>query len=96
MPPFVAPPHTALPSLPHNGRGHDGCLGIFIVPSLSYGARIFNNGIAFDDRWHDEQDASALLVQNALSECWDRMKGRHDSSTEGGMERRVTSMKALN
>jgi hypothetical protein len=86
----------ALPSSPRNGRGHDGCPGVFIAPSLSYGERIFDDGIAFDDRRRDEQDASARLVRNALSEFWDGMKGRHDSSTEGGTGRRVASMKALN
>jgi hypothetical protein len=86
----------ALPASPRNGRGHDGCPGVFIAPSSSYGARIFEDGIAFDNRRHDEQDASARLVRNALLECWDGMKCRHDSSTEGGMGRRVAAMKALN
>jgi hypothetical protein len=49
----------ALPLLPRNGRGHNGCPGVFIAPSSLYGARIFNDGIAFDNQWHDEQDASA-------------------------------------
>ncbi len=79
----------ALLSLPCNGHGHDSCPGIFIAPLLFYGVHIFDNGIAFDNRWCDEQDASARLVWNALSECWDGMKGRHDSSTEGVMGRRV-------
>jgi hypothetical protein len=96
MPPFVVPPYTVLPLLPHNGHGHDGCPSVFIAPSLSYGVHIFDNGIAFDNQWRNKQDASRLLVWNALSECRDGMKGRHDSSTEGSMGRRVTSMKALN
>jgi hypothetical protein len=86
----------ALPLLPCNGHSHDGCPGVFIAPSSLYGARIFNDGIAFDNRRCNEQDASAQLVRNTLSKCWDGMKGWHDSSTEGGTERRVTSMKALN
>ncbi len=85
-----------LPLSPHNGCSHDSCPGVFIVLLSLYGTRIFNDGIAFDDRWRNEQDASAQLIQNTLSECWDRMKGQHDSSTEGGMGRRVASMKALN
>jgi hypothetical protein len=86
----------ALPLSPRNGRGHNGCPGIFIVPSSLYGALIFDDGIAFDNRRCDEQDASARLVRITLSKCWNGMKGRHDRSTEGGMGRRVTSMKALN
>jgi hypothetical protein len=86
----------ALPLSPRNGRGHDGCPGIFIAPLSLYGARIFDDGIAFDNRRRNKQDARARLVQNTLSKCWDGMKGRHDSSTEGGTGRRVTSMKALN
>jgi hypothetical protein len=82
--------------LPRNGRGHDGCPSVFIAPSSLYGARIFNDGIAFDNRWCNEQDTSTRLVWNMLSKCWDGMKGRHNSSTESGMGRRVTSMKALN
>jgi hypothetical protein len=39
----------ALPLSPRNGRGHNGCLGIFIAPLSLYGARIFNNGIAFNN-----------------------------------------------
>jgi hypothetical protein len=39
----------ALPSSPCKGRGHNGCPGIFIAPSLLYGACIFDDGIAFDD-----------------------------------------------
>jgi hypothetical protein len=39
----------ALPLLPRNGRGHNGCPGIFIAPLLSYGARIFNDGITFNN-----------------------------------------------
>jgi hypothetical protein len=39
----------ALPLLPCNRRGHDGCPGVFIAPSLLYGVRIFDNGIAFND-----------------------------------------------
>jgi hypothetical protein len=81
---------------PRNGRSHNSCPGIFIVPLFSYCACIFDNGIAFDNQRRDEQDASVRLVQNALSECWDGMKGRQDSSTEGGTGRRITSMKALN
>jgi hypothetical protein len=86
----------ASPLLPRIGCGHDDCPGIFIAPSSLYGACIFNNGIAFDNRQRNEQDASAQLVQITLSKCWNGMKGRHDSSTEGGTGRRVTSMKALN
>jgi hypothetical protein len=85
-----------LPLLPRIGRGHDGCPGIFITLLSLYGARMFNNGIAFDNRRRNEQDASAQLVWNTLSKCWNGMKGRHDSSTEGGTGRRVKSMKALN
>jgi hypothetical protein len=86
----------ALSLSPRNGLGHDGCPSIFIAPSSLYGASIFNDGIAFNNQWRDEQDASARLVRNTLSKCWNGMKGRHDSSTEGGTGRRVTSMKALN
>jgi hypothetical protein len=85
-----------LPLSPRNGRGQDGCPGVFITPSSLYGARIFNDGIAFDNRRRDKQDARARLIWNTLSKCWDGMKGRHDSSSEGGTGRRVTSMKALN
>ncbi len=85
-----------LPLLPRNGRGHDGCPGVFIAPLSLNGARIFDDGIAFNNQRRDKQDARARLVWNTLSKCWDGMKGRHDSSTEGGMGRRVTSMKALN
>ncbi len=85
-----------LPLLPRIGCGHDSCPGILIVPSSLYGARIFDDGIAFNNRRRDKQDASARLVRNMLSKCWNRMKGQHDSSTEGGTGRRVTSMKALN
>ncbi len=81
---------------PHNEHGHDGRPSVFVVPSPLYGARIFDNGIAFDNQRRDEQDASAQLVRNTLSKCWNGMKGRHNSSTEGGTGRRVTSMKALN
>jgi hypothetical protein len=86
----------ALPLLPRNGCGHDGCPGVFMPPLSLYGARIFNDGIAFDNRPRNEQDASARLVRNTLSKCWNGMKGRHDSSTEGSMGRRVAPMKALN
>jgi hypothetical protein len=82
--------------LPRNRRGHNGCPGIFIAPLSLYGARIFDNGIAFDNQRRNKQDASARLVRNMLFKCWDRMKGQHNSSTEGGTEWRVTSMKALN
>jgi hypothetical protein len=85
-----------LPLSPRIRRGHDGCPGVFIVPLSLYGARIFDDCIAFNNRWRNEQDASARLVWNLLSKCWNGMKGRHDSSTEGGTGRRVTSMKALN
>jgi hypothetical protein len=81
---------------PRNGRGHNGCPGVFIAPSSLYGACIFDDGITFDNQRRDKQDVRARLVRNTLSKCWDRMKVRHDSSTEGGMRRRVTSMKALN
>jgi hypothetical protein len=37
----------ALPLLPCNGCGHDGCPGVFIAPLSLYGARIFGDGIAF-------------------------------------------------
>jgi hypothetical protein len=40
----------ALPLSPCNGRGHDGCLSIFIVLLSLYGVCIFNDGIAFDNR----------------------------------------------
>jgi hypothetical protein len=70
------------------------CLSIFML-SLSYCTAPLNDGIAFDNRRRDEQDVSARLVRNTLSKCWDGMKGRHYSSTEGGMGRRVTSMNAL-
>jgi hypothetical protein len=86
----------ALPLSPRNGCGRDGCPGIFIAPLSLYGARIFDDSIAFDNQRRDTQDARARLVRNMLSKCWDGMKGRHDSSTEGGTGRRVTSMKALN
>ncbi len=79
---------------PCNECDHDGCPGVFIVPLSLYGTHIFNNGIAFDNQQHDEQDASTR--QNTQSKCWNGMKGRHNSSTEGGTGRRVTSMKALN
>jgi hypothetical protein len=39
----------ALPSSPRNGRNHYGCPGIFVAPLSLHGARIFGNGIAFDD-----------------------------------------------
>jgi hypothetical protein len=39
----------ALPLSPRNGRGHDGCPGVFIALSSLYGARIFDDGIAFDN-----------------------------------------------
>jgi hypothetical protein len=81
---------------PHNGRGQDGCPGVFIALSSLYGARIFNDGIAFDNQWCDGQDASAGLVRNTLSKCWNGMKDRHNSSTEGGTGRRVALIKALN
>jgi hypothetical protein len=86
----------ALPLLPRNGCSHNGCPGVFIVPLSLYGARIFDDGIAFDNRRRNKQDARARLVRNTLSKCWDGMKGRHNSSTEGSTGRRVTSMKALN
>ncbi len=86
----------ALPLSPCNGCGQDGCPGIFIMPLSLCGMRIFNDGIAFDNRRCDKQDARAQLVWNALSKCWDGMKGRHNSSTESSMGRRVTSMKTLN
>jgi hypothetical protein len=86
----------ALPLMPCIGRGHDGCPGVFIAPLSLYGTCIFNNGIAFDNQRCDKQDASARLVQNTLSKCWNGMKGRHNSSTEGSTGRRVTSTKALN
>jgi hypothetical protein len=70
-------------------------LSLFML-SLSYRAAPLDDGIAFDNQRCDEQDASAQLVRNTLSKCWDGMRGRHDSSTEGGTGRRVTSMKALN
>jgi hypothetical protein len=85
-----------LPLLPCNGRGHNSCPGVFIAPLSLYGVCIFNDGIAFDNQQRNEQDASARLVWNTLSKCWDGMKGRHNSSTEGGTGRRVTSMEALN
>ncbi len=47
--------------------GHHSCPGIFIAPSSLYGVRIFDDGIAFDNRRCNEQDASARLAQNMLS-----------------------------
>ena len=38
-----------LPLLPRNGSGHDGCPGIFSAPLSLYGARIFDDGIAFNN-----------------------------------------------
>jgi hypothetical protein len=38
-------------------------------------ARIFNNGVTFDDQRQDEQDANVGLIRDALSECWDRIVG---------------------
>jgi hypothetical protein len=35
--------------LPCNGRGHDGCPGVFILPLSLYGTCIFNDGIAFNN-----------------------------------------------
>jgi hypothetical protein len=49
----------ALLLLPRNRRSHTGCPGIFITPLSLQGARIFNNGIAFDNQRRDKQDASA-------------------------------------
>jgi hypothetical protein len=56
----------ALPSLPPNGCGHNGCPGVFVVPSSLYGAHIFDDGIAFDNQWRNKQEASAQLIRNAL------------------------------
>ncbi len=81
--------------LPRIGHGQDGCPGVFIAPPSLYGACIFDDGIAFDNQRRDKQDASAQLVWNMLSKCWNGMKGRHNSSTEGSTGRKVTSMKAL-
>ncbi len=39
----------ALPLSPRNGHGHNGCLGNIIALSSLYGARIFDDGIAFDN-----------------------------------------------
>jgi hypothetical protein len=56
-----------LPLSPRNGRGHNSCPGVFIALLSLYGACIFDDGIAFDNQWRNEQDASARLIQNTLS-----------------------------
>ncbi len=73
----------ALPLSPHNRRGHDGCPGVFIAPSSLYGARIFDDGIAFNNQRRDKQDARARLVWKTLSKCWDGMKGLLSSGRNG-------------
>jgi hypothetical protein len=39
----------ALPLLPCNKRGHNGCPGVFIGLLSLYSVRIFDDGIAFDN-----------------------------------------------